>query len=475
MNEQPGLNLIEPAIVPVLDPGFRPAVLANRVFREAVRKSGQSVPVRIALERSPGSVSRFDTAVFAAGHPEAGQNFQYLERLIKFLLWARGGARIHFCGPRELGERLQEHYKSSATGRFDAGIMGDKIYETPLEVIITDEADLPREEEKTMPLGRHLKGCRIGFDLGASDRKVAAVVDGETVFSEEFPWDPRSHQDPQWHYDQINEGLKKAAAQMPRVDAIGGSSAGVFVNNQVKVASLFRGVPADLFQTKVKNLFIDLGREWGIPFDVVNDGEVTALAGAMAIDDNAVLGVAMGSSEAVGYVDPKGNITSWLNELAFAPVDYNPDAPVDEWSGDYGVGALYFSQQCVGRLVKPAGIDLPADMPLPEKLVEVQKLMTEGDERAARIYQTIGVYLGYGIAHYADFYDFRYLLVLGRVTTGRGGEIILEEARKVLDQEFPELSRKIKFHVPGEKEKRHGQAMAAASLPVVHEAPTPAR
>jgi predicted NBD/HSP70 family sugar kinase len=469
MNEQPGLHLIEPSIVPVLDPGFRPAVLANHAFREAVKKSGQSTPVHIALERSPGSVSRFSTDVFAASHPESGQNFQYLERLIKFLLWSRGGARIHFCGPRELGERLQQHYKTSATGRFDASIMGEKIYETPLEVVLCEESDLPAEEEKTMPLGRHLKGCRIGFDLGASDRKVAAVIDGETVFSEEFPWHPLVESDPQWHYDQINEGLKKAAAKMPRVDAIGGSSAGVYVNNQVKVASLFRGVPQDLFQTKVKNIFLDLQKEWNIPFDVVNDGEVTALAGAMAIDDNGVLGVAMGSSEAVGYVDQKGNITSWLNELAFAPVDYNPQAAVDEWSGDYGVGALYFSQQCVGRLVAPAGIDLPSGMPLPEKLVEVQKLMAQGDERAARIYHTIGVYLGYGIAHYADFYDFNYLLVLGRVTTGRGGEIILEEARKVLDQEFPELSRKVKFHVPDEKEKRHGQAMAAASLPVLAE------
>lgn len=466
MNEQPGLQLVEPTISPVLDPGFRPAVLANRAFREAVRKSGEGTPVHLALERFPGSVSRFSTEVFAHRHPEAGQNFQYLERLLKFLLWSRGGAKIYFSGPSELGKRLQDHYRQSATGRFDATIMGEKIYETPLEIILADEADLPKEQERTTPLGRHLKGCRIGFDLGASDRKVAAVIDGETVFSEEFPWDPRSRDNPRWHYEQINEGLRKAAEHMPRVDAIGGSSAGVYVNNQVRVASLFRGVPQELFQTQVKNLFLDLQKEWNVPLEVVNDGEVTALAGAMAINDNGVLGLAMGSSEAVGYVNPEGNITSWLNELAFAPVDYNPQAPVDEWSGDYGVGALYFSQQCVGRLTAPAGIDLPADLPLPEKLVEVQKLMAEGDERAARIYQTIGVYLGYGIAHYADFYDFRYLLTLGRVTTGRGGEIVLDTAREVLDREFPEIASKIKFHIPGEKEKRHGQAMAAASLPV---------
>lgn len=461
------MKLVAPGIVPVLDAGFRPAVLANQAFRAAVASSGAAVPVDLALERGPRSVSRYSTEVFAPDHPEAGQNFDYIERLVKFLLWSRGGARIHFCGPAELGERLRAYYRESATGRFDADIMGERIYGMPLEVIICDAAALPASLENTAPLGRHLDGCRIGFDLGASDRKIAAVVDGETVFSAEFPWSPLAETDPQWHYDQINDGLKKAAEKMPRVDAIGGSSAGVYVDNQVKVASLFRGVPRALFQSEVKNIFLDLQKEWNVPFDVVNDGEVTALAGAMAIGDHAVLGVAMGSSEAVGYVDVNGNITPWLNELAFAPVDYNPEAPVDEWSGDRGVGALYFSQQCVGRLVGPAGIALPADMPLPEKLVEVQKLMAAGDERAARIYQTIGTYLGYGIAHYADFYDFRYLLVLGRVTSGRGGELILEGARRVLDEVFPELSAKVLFHVPDETEKRHGQAMAAASLPMI--------
>ena len=98
-----------------------------------------------------------------------------------------------------------------------------------------------------------------------------------------------------------------------------------------------------------------------MPFEVVNDGEVTALAGSMSLGENAILGIAFGTSTAAGYVTPDGNITSWLNELAFVPVDYSPDAPVDEWSGDYGVGSQYFSQQCVGRLMPAAGIEAPAD------------------------------------------------------------------------------------------------------------------
>jgi predicted NBD/HSP70 family sugar kinase len=185
----------------------------------------------------------------------------------------------------------------------------------------------------------------------------------------------------------------------------------------------------------------------------------------MALNDGAVLGIAMGSSLAAGYVTPRGAITGWLNELAFVPVDYRDGAPVDEWSGDGGVGAQYFSQQAVGRLLAPAGIDLPKDMPLPVKLEQVQRLAASGDARALRIYDTIGVYFGYNIATYADFYEIRNLLVLGRVMTGVGGDRILSVATDVLRAEFPDVAERIRFHIPDETEKRHGQAIAAASLP----------
>jgi predicted NBD/HSP70 family sugar kinase len=331
----------------------------------------------------------------------------------------------------------------------------------------------PEERETAAPLGRHLDGYRIGFDLGASDRKCAAVAEGQVVFSEEVPWTPATQADPQYHFDGIHDSLQRAAAHLPRVDAIGGSAAGVYVNNEVRVGSLYRAVPPDLFDTRIRRLFFDLQAAWGgIPFEVVNDGEVTALAGSMARNDNAVLGIAMGSSLAAGFVTPSGAITTWLNELAFVPVDYrgfdsSQAAPADEWSGDRGVGVQYFSQQAVGRLLAPAGIELPAGMPLPVKLEQVQSLMSKGDDRARRIYETIGVYFGYAIAHYADFYELRNLLVLGRVMTGAGGDLILSLAGEVLREEFPELAERIRFHVPGEQEKRHGQAIAAASLPTI--------
>ena len=454
---------------PVLDPGFQPAAQARRAWAARTAASGQPVPVQLALEQSDGSVIRHHLDVLPADHPEAAHNLRHLEREVKFLLWSRGGFRLHIDAPAPLVSALQKHYGENPLGQFDATIMGGRIYERRFEVVGCRAADLPGERMMTRPLGRHLEGCRIGFDLGASDVKCAAVIDGEPVFSEEFPWHPVPEKDPQYHYDFIQHVLQQAAAKLPRVDAIGGSSAGVYVNNRVKVASLFRSVPSDLFESRVKDLFLDIQRAWkGIPMDVVNDGEVTALAGSMSLNKNAVLGIALGSSEAVGFVTPAGTITNWLNELAFAPVDYRADAPADEWSGDRGCGVQYFSQQAVGRLLRPAGIEVAADLPLPERLKQVQALMAKGDPRAAAIYQTIGVYLGHTVAHYADFYPLENVLILGRVTSGEGGAIILDEAQRILNSCYPEVAQTVHFHTPSERDKRHGQAIAAASLPVLH-------
>ncbi len=456
--------MVIPKIVPVLDPGFRPAVLAARQFRAQVRASKDFIPATLALEQADGSVFHFAMELFSENDSRAAANFLQVERTVKFLLWGWGGFRVHFDGPAPLGELLQKHFQQTATGKFDADIMGDRIYERPFEIVITKR--IPPARAATAPLGRHLDGCRIGFDLGGSDRKTAAVIDGKVVFSEEVVWDPYHQPDPQYHFDGIMDSLKKAAAHLPRIDAIGGSSAGVYVNNRVKVASLFRGVDKDVFDSRVKDMFLEIRKLWNnVPFEIVNDGEVTALAGSMSLGKNAVLGIAMGTSQAGGYVTPEGNITTWLNELAFMPVDYNPTAAKDEWSGDYGCGVQYFSQQAVGKLIPASGLEIDPTLGLPEKLKAVQKFMEKNDERAVKIYQTIGTYLGYGVAHYSNFYELENVLILGRVTTGAGGDVILEGAKNVLQTEFPDLAEKIAFHVPDEHDKRHGQAIAAASLP----------
>lgn len=457
-------ELVKPALVPPLEEGFRPAVLANRAFRRAVEAAGGGVPLVLGLERGDGSVSRYETRVFPEGHARSGANLPYAERLLKFLLWQRGGWRVYVGGPRSIGRYIGECYSPDGARQFDYQFMGETVNEKPFTVVPCDPAEVPPAKETTHSLGRHLKGYRIGFDLGASDRKVSAVVDGEAIYSEEVVWEPRKHSDPEYHYNEILTALRTAASKMPRVDAIGGSSAGVIVNNRPMVASLFRAVPKERYG-EIHDLFLRLRDAMGVPLEVVNDGEVTALAGSMSLEDGGVLGVALGSSEAGGYVTLDGNITGWLDELAFAPIDYSPTAPVDEWSGDRGVGALYLSQQCVFRLAGKAGIDVPSDGTDADRLKYIQTKLEAGHQGAADIWRSMGCYMGYAIAHYADFYDLKHVLILGRCTSGQGGTLIVDGAHEVLAKEFPDLAGRVQVQLPDEKARRVGQSIAAASLP----------
>lgn len=463
---------VSPRHRPPLDPEFVPAALWNRAFAALVAHDRAARPLAIVLARRDGSVFRHDTRVLSASHPQAELNFFYAERLLKFLQWMKGGSRVLIAGADEIAAALARIYAPGGARAFDYEFMGEKLFGEPLAVRASSFEALPPPAETDVAIGRHLDGCRIGFDLGGSDRKAAALIDGQVVFSEEIAWDPYFQKDPAYHIEGVHDSLRRAAAHLPRVDAIGGSAAGVYVNNEVRAASLFRGVPPDLFERHIRRMFYTLQERWGgVPFEVANDGEVTALAGSMAMNDHAVLGVSMGTSQAGGYVTPAGSITTWLNELAFAPVDYRADAPRDEWSGDIGCGVQYFSQQGVGRLAARAGFAFAANTPLPEQLVAVQRAVQSGDARARAIYESIGVCFGYSIAHYAEFYDVRNLLVLGRVVSGEGGEIILSRAAKVLQDEFPPLGERIRLRTPDEQSKRHGQATAAASLPARRKQP----
>ncbi len=456
--------LQNPKFVPPLEPEFRPCSLANRAFEKEVAPVG--VPLVIGLLRDHNEVGRFETRVFPEGHEQADANLPYVERLVKFLLWQRGGYQVSIGGPRSIGEYIRRCYSPDGERKFDYTFMGEQVYEKTFEVIPCDPDQVPQAHESGKKLGRHLDGCRIGFDLGASDRKVSAVVNGQVVYSEEVIWEPRKHADPEYHYQEIMKALKTAASKLPQVDAIGGSSAGIYIDNRPMVASLFRAIPRDRFH-EIKEMFMRIRQELGVPLEVINDGDVTALAGSMSLEDNAVLGIAMGSSEATGYVDGGGHILGWLNELAFAPIDYNPGSPVDEWSGDRGCGSQYFSQQCVFRLAPRAGIDIPANLTDAEKLVFVQRLLEGGHPGARQIWECMGIYLGYGLAHYAAFYDIRHALILGRCTSGSGGTLILEGAQEVLQSEFPDLAGRIRIQLPDEKSRRVGQSIAAASLPAI--------
>ena len=453
----------------VLDPAFQPMSVLLRDYSAAVQ-AAKSQKLVVSIVRNQGYTSSYAMDVFADGTGHDEENIRVIERVVKTLLWIKGGYKIVISGSKVIYDAIAEAYKVGGARDFDNDFMSG-VYERPFEVEYIEKAeDAPATHEAAAPVGRHLDGCRIGFDAGGSDRKVSAVVDGETVYSEEVIWHPKKNSDPHYHFDGILDAFKTAASKMPRVDAIGVSSAGVYIDNKAMVASLFIEVPKtpENFEF-TKNIYLNAAKalDPNVPIEVANDGDVTALAGAMDLNDDSVLGIAMGTSEAGGYVDASGNITGWLNELAFVPVDANPDAMRDEWSGDVGCGVKYFSQDAVIKLCPAAGIDLPEELTLAEKLKFVQNLQAQGDPRTRGIYETIGVYFGYEIAYYAMFYDIKHVLIMGRVTSGTGGVLLLDKAKEVLETEFPELAKKIELNIPDENSRRVGQSVAAASLPAI--------
>ena len=401
--------------IPELDPEFTPLLKFNEAFLKDATK-----PVSIAVERADGQMAACHTKI----HEEAEMtqaNHYYIDRLVKTMIWLQGGFRV-YVNDKDLYDYLSSVYCKGGAREFDWDFMSH-IYEHEFEI----------------------------------------------VFSEEVVWFPKVTEDPQYHYDGIVAAFKSAAEHMPRVDAVGISSAGIFINNRTMSASLFLSVPKDLYESKVKDIYIRAVKDTfgDIHYAVANDGDVSALAGTMSLKDNNVLGIAMGTSEAVGYVDEEGRITGWLNELAFVPVDANPNAMIDEWAGDIGCGVKYFSQDGVIKLAPRAGIQLDESASPAEKLKAVQKLMAEDDPRAAKVYESIGCYLGHTLAYYYQTYGFRYVLLLGRVMSGKGGDILMETCDRVLKDEYPEIADKFQLKLPDEYFRRVGQSMAVASLPQI--------
>lgn len=444
--------------IPALDPGFIPF----GVWMDAYLK-GAKTPVSIAVERQEGQISVRHT--FIHGTKEmADADYRYIERYMKFLLWSIGGFKVYVCGCSEIAKKLQAAYSVNGERAFDYDFF-QKLYEKELTIIDLPLDACPTANEAPRPLGGHLDGCRIGFDAGGSDRKVSAVIDGECVYSEEVVWHPKTNPDPSYQYEGILDSFRTAASKMPRVDGIGVSSAGVFVGNAPMISSIFYCVPRDRWD-EVKTVFDRAAAEIGdVPIVVANDGDVSALAGAMGMNCGNIMGLAMGTSEAVGYVDKEKNVLGWISELAFAPVDLSEDAMQDEWSTDFGVGCKYFSQDAVNKLAPRAGIELDNSLTPAEKLKVVQKLMEADDPRAQAVFKDIGTYLAYTVVLYNKFYDIQHLMLLGRVMSGKGGDTILATCQAVLKDEFPAMYEKCEVMLPDENTRRVGQSAAAASLP----------
>lgn len=438
--------------VPCLQPDFLPFAPWRTAYLSQARQ-----PFRIAVEGS-GTVV-YETRI-RGGSPA---DLRYLERTVKLLLWSVGGWRVTLQGDEVLISRLRESFSPHGSRAFDVAMM-ETVYGRPFCVEMAGER-FPEPRPAARPIGGHLEGCRIGFDAGGSDRKVSAVVDGRTVYSEEVIWHPKTAADPRYHQREVLCALRTAAAHLPRVDAIGVSTAGIVRGDELMVSALLAAVPPER-QQEGRTLYRRAAAAMGnVPLAVANDGDVTALAGYMSLGTGPVMGIAMGTSQAAGYVDAQGRVSGWLNELAFAPVDLFEDAMADEWSTDIGVGCKYFSQDAVIKLAPRAGIELDPALTPAEKLKVVQNLMEKGDSRARRIFASIGAYLAHTLKLYCRFYDVHHMIVLGRVMSGLGGSVILETCLSILNEEYPELAQKVRVMLPDEKTRRVGQSVAAASLP----------
>ena len=441
---------------PELDPEFIPLQKFNKAFLESA-----TVPFSFALERNDKQIAVISTKIH--GDEEYREaDMYYAERLVKTILWQKGGFRLYVKGDDFIYQMLKKAYSIDGIRAFDAKLMSE-MYRHDFEVIKSDS--LPEQCEQRKSIGGHFDGCRIGFDAGGSDYKVSAVIDGEAVYSKETVWHPKENSDPDYHFQGILDAFRDAMGHLPRVDAIGISSAGIFANNYLLLAQLFQKVPRELFDTKVRNIYIRAVKKIGdgIPFEVANDGDVTALTGSIGMSRNNILGIAMGTSVAGGFVDTEGSISGWLNEIAFMPVDGSPLAVKDDWSGDTGVAVHYFCQEAVIKLSGPAGISLDGFPTPAKKLEEVQSLLLKGHEGAGSIFRTIGAYLGHSAPLYNDIYGADAILLLGRVMSGEGGNIIVKTANAVLRDEYPDLS--IDLLLPDEKTRRMGQSVIAASLP----------
>ena len=452
-------------ITPKLDKDFYPIQKALEDFEKAVSscKESEKQDITIVATRNGGYNYVYTYTAFKDGVNDEF-NYAIAERLVKSILWVCGGYKISINGSKFVYEKLKKAYSVGGERDFDRDFMSG-VYEKEFEVEYLEKEALPEKKNASVKVGGFLKGCRIGFDAGGSDRKVSAVIDGEVVYSEEVVWHPKVTEDPTYHYNEILTAMKTAGSKMPRVDCIGVSSAGVFVDNKAMVASLFIKVDKKKHGDFIKNIYINVAKEMGnVPLEVANDGDVTALAGSIDLNDNQVLGIAMGTSEAVGYINANGGINGWLSELAFAPVDFNKNSMRDEWSGDVGVGCKYFSQDAVIKLAENGGFKFEEGLTPAQKLKVIQALMEKDDPLAIQIFTDIGIYLAYTLPFYARFYDMKHVLLLGRVMGGKGGNVVLETCKKVLASEYPEF-KNLDISLPDEKNRRVGQSIAAASLP----------
>jgi predicted NBD/HSP70 family sugar kinase len=444
-----------------IDPQFIPMSLKNKTWNELLKNKRDKIEIHLGIMDNFENFNALHRFIFPEESKYLFDNSLFVEKLIKSMLWIYGGIKVYLDIPTRIFKEMSSLFSIKGKYAFDINFM-KKVYEMEFELIHIKVTDFPKIKSQKKIVESNLRGNIIGFDAGGSDRKVSAIKNGNVIFSDETIWHPKLNSNPQYHYDGILDSMRKASHYLETIDGIGVSSAGIYQNNEVKVASLFMSVPETEFEPMVKNIYKNIAKELNAPIEVANDGDVTALSGALTYNKYPILGIAMGTSQAAGYIDSDKAIRGWLNELAFVPLDYHPNQDVDPWSKDIGTGVNYLSQDAVIRLAKIIGIEIDEKLSPAEKLSYMQEKLQQNDLKAKTVFENIGVYLGFAIAYYLDFYDFHDVLILGRVTSKKAGDIIKEQADAILKEYFN--NEQITIHLPDEKLRRVGQSIASASL-----------
>jgi len=481
------LLVVEPKVSAPLDPGFAPVVLAKAKYRKAAE--GCADTVHFALPRSDGC-SRGELKVFPTDDKRYQASVILAGVLIQESIWIKGASSLQLAGPKEICESLKAAFSKGGTYEFEAEVMpkangtADKEFEV---TIVGGAGDLPEAKDTPQVCGKDANGCRLAFDLGKSDIKTVAIKDGEVLDSAETEWDV-TNPDPQYHFDAIVDAMKKTierakAKGFGDIQAVGGSATGtVSGNNEATWCDIFPNVPADVYKEKVVDIFKRLAKEVAgdVPLKVINDGEVTALAAVQKIKKGNVMGISMGSSEGGGYANADGNLMGWINELCYVKLDMNPRAPTDPWTkgAHRGISHMYLGQRgATKNAFKICEVPENYKYPHPDMctikhedhaqcLKLIQQAMKDTPDKASDLYKTCGVYLGYGLAQYCEHYKIDHVMILGRVSKGAGGDLVLKTASEVLATEFPDLP-KIEFHTADDHFKAVGQCIAAAALPSI--------
>mmetsp|Transcript_86996 Transcript_86996/g.211103 ORF Transcript_86996/g.211103 Transcript_86996/m.211103 type:complete len:656 (-) Transcript_86996:104-2071(-) len=478
------LLLVTPAVPAPLDPDFAPVVLGKKKYLEAAKDCKDKLDW--ALVRTDGC-ARYTLPVFPEKSKDVMASTFLAGVLIQEMLWQRSGYQLLLCGPSRICKALKRAFSKGGAYEFEISSMPN-VCGTPEQAfevkIVASVDEMPEAKDSPQEMGKDSSGCRLAFDLGKSDIKTVAVKDGEVLYSKETEWDV-TDADPQYHYDAVVAALKLAAEKLPKVEAIGGSATGtVGANNEATWCDIFPNVPRDVYKEKVVDIFTRIAKEVAgdVPLKVINDGEVTALAAAAKIGAGNIMGISMGSDEGAGYANKDGNLTGWINEMGYVRIDFSPSGARNPWDGGVHTGCshMYLGQRGATKLAAKGGVPVPENYVYPHAdmltikhevhaqcLKMIQEAMKDPEKEAevTKLYETIGVYLGYTLAQYTEFYPIDHVMLLGRVSKGKGGDVMLATAKKVLTEEFPDIN--ITFHTADDHFKAVGQCIAASALPTL--------